>query len=149
MPEAINHLLTKVVLQNPMTSSIDAEITQGKAMVDGALDNRVKFFVYSSVDRGGEDKSYETKSNIPHFISKHDIEHHLVQQSKGKMEWTILRPCTFMDVCYCFRLAIVSEIYFGKLICGADACTRLSRQGNGHQLEDGREGQALAADIFY
>lgn len=69
-----------------MTSYFDAEITQGKAILNGALANGVEFFVYSSVNRGGEEKSYETKTNIPHFISKHNFEHHLVDKSKGKME---------------------------------------------------------------
>lgn len=122
-----------------MTSSIDVEIAQGKAMVDGALANGVKFFVYSSVDRGGEEKSYETKTKIPHFISKHDVEHHLVEKSKGKMEWTILRPCTFMDVCRSSHHDIVFRACLRKLTCRADACTWLSRKGNGNQLEDGGE----------
>lgn len=143
-----------------MTSSIDAEIAQGKAMVDNSLANGIKFFVYPSVDRGGEEESYETKTKIPHFISKYDIEHRLVEKSKGKMEWTILRPCTFMDVCLfffffflynllLFHRVTVFRVCLRKLTCRADACTRLSRQGNGHQLEDRGQGQASAADIFY
>lgn len=122
-----------------MTSSIDAEVAQGKAMVDGALANGVKFFVYSSVDRGGEEKSYETKTKIPHFISKYHIEHHLLEKSKAKMEWTILRPCTFMEVCHSSHRVIVFSVCFRKLICRADAYTWVSRQGNGHQLEHGGE----------
>ena len=67
-------------------------------MVDAALANDVKFFVYSSVDRGGDKKSWENPTDVPHFISKHNIEHHLVKATKGKeMQWTILRPVAFMD----------------------------------------------------
>lgn len=57
----------------------------------------MKHFVYSSVDRGG-DRSYDTPTPVPHFISKHNIEHHLVEKAKGTgMTWTILRPVAFFD----------------------------------------------------
>jgi hypothetical protein len=49
------------------------------------------------VDRGGNDKSYDNPTDIPHFISKHRIEHHLVENAGDKMGWTILRPVAFMD----------------------------------------------------
>jgi len=77
-------------------ASVESEEKQGKALVDGALANNVKCFVYSSVDRGGS-KSYETPTPIPHFISKHRIEHHLVEAAGDEMEWTILRPTAFME----------------------------------------------------
>ncbi|KAF4827107.1 NmrA-like family domain-containing protein 1 [Colletotrichum tropicale] len=77
-------------------ASIELEELQGKALVDGALANGVQHFVYASVDRGGAE-SYEHPTSVPHFRSKHNIEHHLVEKSKGKMSWTILRPVFFMD----------------------------------------------------
>lgn len=70
----------------------ERETKQGKDMVDGAIANNVKVFVYSSVERGGEDPTY-----VPHFISKHDIELYLKEKAQGKMTWTILRPVAFMD----------------------------------------------------
>ena len=73
------------------------EETQGKAVVDAAIAHDVKHFVYTSVDRGGDEKSYDNPTNIPHFISKHNIEHHLVEDAGSKMTWTILRPVAFMD----------------------------------------------------
>ena len=73
------------------------EETQGKAVVDAALAHDVKHFVYTSVDRGGDAKSYDNPTNIPHFISKHNIEHHLVDNAGSRMTWTILRPVAFMD----------------------------------------------------
>jgi len=76
--------------------SVTTEETQGKALVDVALANDVKMFVYSSVDRGG-DKSYDEPTPIPHFISKHRIEHHLVDNAGDKLQWTILRPVAFME----------------------------------------------------
>ncbi|KAF2443057.1 NmrA family protein [Karstenula rhodostoma CBS 690.94] len=80
--------------------TFEGEIEQGKAMVDESVAHGVKHFVYSSVDRGGNAKSFENETPIPHFKSKHQIEHHLLEKagSKGKnMGWTILRPVAFMD----------------------------------------------------
>ncbi|KAJ5928415.1 hypothetical protein N7466_007371 [Penicillium verhagenii] len=81
----------------PGSSDQEAEERQGKALIDTSLKHNVKLFVYSSVDRGG-DASYDTPTPVPHFISKHRIEHHLVEQTKGtEMAWTILRPVAFLE----------------------------------------------------
>lgn len=74
------------------------EEKQGKALVDAAIAHGTKHFVYASVDRGG-DKSIDTPTDIPHFISKHNIEKHLIAQTahSGQMSWTILRTVAFMD----------------------------------------------------
>ncbi|CAG8946973.1 unnamed protein product [Penicillium salamii] len=74
-----------------------SEERQGKALVDESLKQKVQFFVYSSVDRGG-DASYTSATKIPHFINKHNIEHHLVDKSKNTdMKWFILRPTAFYE----------------------------------------------------
>jgi uncharacterized protein YbjT (DUF2867 family) len=75
----------------------EGEIQQGKDLIDEAVKYGVKQFVYSSVDRGGDEKSWEVKTQIPHFESKYQIEHHL-RDYAGDMGWTILRPVAFMDV---------------------------------------------------
>ena len=73
------------------------EERQGKGLIDSAIKNGVKHFVYSSVDRHG-DASTNNKTNIPHFKSKHNIEHHLFSSAKGHdMTWTVLRPVAFME----------------------------------------------------
>ncbi|KAM0518857.1 hypothetical protein ACHAPE_003847 [Trichoderma viride] len=72
------------------------EQAQGKALVDSAIKHDVKHFVYASVDRGGA-KSIDNPTNVPHFVSKHHIEHHLIDSAKDKMSWTILRPVAFME----------------------------------------------------
>ncbi|KAH6695034.1 nucleoside-diphosphate-sugar epimerase family protein [Plectosphaerella plurivora] len=73
------------------------ELGQGKALVDAALAAGVEFFVYTSVDRHG-DRSPSNPTDVPHFIHKHQIEQHLIAQTKGtKMDWTILRPVAFLD----------------------------------------------------
>ncbi|PYI04719.1 nucleoside-diphosphate-sugar epimerase family protein [Aspergillus sclerotiicarbonarius CBS 121057] len=75
-----------------------AEESQGKALIDESIKQDVRFFVYSSVDRGGEERSFNNPTKIPHFIKKHNIEHHLVERTKGTpMEWTILRPTAFYE----------------------------------------------------
>lgn len=83
------------------------EEKQGKALIDEALKQKVQFFVYSSVDRGG-DASYTSPTNVLHFINKHNIEHHLVEQSKNTdMRWVILRPAAFYEN--------LSPDFFGKV----------------------------------
>jgi uncharacterized protein YbjT (DUF2867 family) len=72
------------------------EETQGKGLIDAAIANNVKFFVYSSVDRGGA-KSSSTPTPVPHWATKHNIEKHLEKKAAGKMQYTVLRPTAFMD----------------------------------------------------
>jgi len=66
-------------------------------LVDAAIANNVEHFVYTSVDRHGSDSDLNT-TDVPHFISKANIEKHLIGMSKGSQtSWTILRPTAFMD----------------------------------------------------
>ncbi|KAJ4294934.1 hypothetical protein N0V88_005173 [Collariella sp. IMI 366227] len=78
----------------------DAEVRQGKALIDESIKVGVQHFVYSSVERGGDERSWTNPTKIPHFKSKHEIEHHLrnsTANGKSSMGWTILRPVIFMD----------------------------------------------------
>jgi uncharacterized protein YbjT (DUF2867 family) len=54
-------------------ASVESEERQGKALVDAAIKNNVKNFVYSSVDRGGP-RSDNDATNVPHFASKYRVE---------------------------------------------------------------------------
>lgn len=88
-------------VQLPTISFIGAHSTQeqdqGKALVDAALVHGVKQFVQASVDRHG-DTSIENPTNVPHFITKHEIEQHLIRHTKGTdMSYTILRCVAFME----------------------------------------------------
>ncbi|EOA83980.1 hypothetical protein ACJQWK_00638 [Exserohilum turcicum] len=78
----------------------ESEVIQGNALIDASIEHGVMHFVYSSVDRGGNERSFENKTPIPHFQSKYEIEQHLLEKA-GKngenMGWTILRPVAFMD----------------------------------------------------
>lgn len=93
-------LSTNEVLQLPAIPFKDdagSEEKQGKALLDAALANGVKHFVYTSADRGGE-KSDNDPTDVPHFISKYDIEQHIYEKTKtSDMTWTILRPVAFFE----------------------------------------------------
>jgi uncharacterized protein YbjT (DUF2867 family) len=80
--------------------SFDNEVAQGTALIDAALSHGVQHFVYSSVERGGNEKSWTNPTPIPHFQTKHQIELYLREKAGArgeKMGWTILRPVAFMD----------------------------------------------------
>lgn len=80
--------------------TLEGEVRQGKGLVDQAIKADVQHFVYSSVDRGGDAKSWEDPTVVPHFKTKHEIEHHLrdsTANGKKSMGWTILRPTAFME----------------------------------------------------
>lgn len=85
-------------VQLPQGMDIGNEEAQGKSLINESLSRGVKRFVYSSVDRGGNEKSWSNPTDIPHFRTKHNIELYLREKAKGsEMTWTILRPVAFMD----------------------------------------------------
>jgi uncharacterized protein YbjT (DUF2867 family) len=78
----------------------DAEEQQGRAMVDAAVANGVRHFVYSSSDRGGPEKSPANPTTVKNFAAKYRIEKYLEEKaaaSQQKMTYTILRPVTFFE----------------------------------------------------
>ncbi|KAH6951668.1 hypothetical protein DER45DRAFT_528830 [Fusarium avenaceum] len=80
--------------------TLEGEVRQGKGLVDESVKAGVKHFVYSSVDRGGDEQSWKDATFVPHFKTKHEIEHHLrdsTANGKSAMNWTILRPTAFME----------------------------------------------------
>lgn len=89
------------------------EEAHGKALVDEALQADVKHFVYTSVDRGGNEKSWTNPTPVPHFASKHNIELHLRDRAaSSSMSWTILRPTAFMDN---FEPGFQARVFFSAL----------------------------------
>lgn len=73
------------------------EERQGKALIDASLAHNVSHFVYSSVDRGGA-RSETSPTSVPHFISKHAIEQHLIARTKDtNMTYAIIRPVAFFE----------------------------------------------------
>ena len=81
----------------------DMERRQGIAVIDEVLKFRsIRHIVFTSSDRGGEQRSWENKTDINHVINKHLIEIYLRDKSnstigRDQLGWTILRPVAFMD----------------------------------------------------
>lgn len=74
------------------------EVKQGCALIDASIKCGVQHFVQTSVDRKGAE-SDKNPTNIPHFITKHIIEQHLMNQTQNsEMTYTIIRPVAFMDM---------------------------------------------------
>ncbi|HEX7360226.1 MAG TPA: NmrA/HSCARG family protein [Bryobacteraceae bacterium] len=71
-----------------LSQGLEAEVRQGKNLIDAANRARITHFVYSSV--GAADKH----TGIPHFDSKASIEEHL--RASG-IAYTIVRPVFFME----------------------------------------------------
>jgi nucleoside-diphosphate-sugar epimerase len=113
------------------------EDLQGKNLVDEALKNGVKHFIYTSVDRHGA-KSLDNPTNIPHFIHKHHIEQHLIEKTKdGQMDWTILRPTAFYDN--------LTPDFMGKVFA---TCFKTSLKGKPLQMIGCSDIGAVAAEVF-
>ncbi|KAK2616509.1 hypothetical protein QQS21_000552 [Conoideocrella luteorostrata] len=80
-----------------------SELSDGKAFIDAASHNGVPYFVYSSVDRGGRERSDKDPSYCKTFSDKFYIEQHLKAvcgaspSAAPKMDYTILRPTWFAD----------------------------------------------------
>jgi uncharacterized protein YbjT (DUF2867 family) len=89
-----------------------AEETQGKALLDAALNNGVSHFVYSSADRGGSNSDHDA-TRVPHFRTKHHIEQHIIAQTQARNSstYTILRPVAFFEN--------LSPDFFGKVFTTA------------------------------
>ncbi|KAI0809573.1 hypothetical protein GGR55DRAFT_648383 [Xylaria sp. FL0064] len=81
------------------TMPVTEEEAQAKPLITAAAKHGVKHFVFSSVERGGDERSWENPTDVPHFVTKHNIELHLRKtcQENPSMKYTILRPTAFMD----------------------------------------------------
>ncbi|KAI9934371.1 hypothetical protein ASPWEDRAFT_151912 [Aspergillus wentii DTO 134E9] len=113
------------------------EKRQGIALIDESIKQNVKFFVYSSVDRHGDD-SINNPTKIPHFITKHEIEKHLLETVKGtSMDWTILRPTAFFEN--------FTPDFFGKVFTTA---WQMTLKGKPLQLVATSDIGFFAADAF-
>lgn len=99
-PEAIFSQIGPVWGVYSVQINSDAEEQQGKAMIDAAVLNGVRHFVYSSGDRGGPEVSPKNPTFVKNFAAKYNIEKHLehrAARSAQNMTYTILRPVTFFD----------------------------------------------------
>jgi uncharacterized protein YbjT (DUF2867 family) len=74
-----------------MEEGVDAEMQQGKALIDAALAAGVPYIVYTSV------ASADQKTGIPHFDSKYEVEKLL--QTSG-LAYAVVAPVYFMENVY-------------------------------------------------
>jgi len=74
------------------------EDKQAIPFIDAAVAHGVKHVVFTSVERGGDEHSWNNPTNIKHFYEKHAVELHIRDKAAdGSFTWTILRPTAFLD----------------------------------------------------
>jgi uncharacterized protein YbjT (DUF2867 family) len=125
-------------VQVPMKPQVEEQ--QGKALIDAAAAHGVSHFVYTSVERGGPQKSDNSGTEIKHFHSKFNIENHLKEVSTkggGSMKWTIIRPVAFMDN--------LTPDFFGRAFA---TLWQLNGMDSKLQLVSSVDIGVLAADVF-
>ncbi|KAL8955880.1 MAG: hypothetical protein Q9193_006419 [Seirophora villosa] len=87
------------IVTNPFKGA-KLEEEQGKALVKAAFEANVKHIVFTTTDRGGQEKSDNDPTYVPHFISKYNVEQDIMQKaekSNGAVTWTFLRPVAFYE----------------------------------------------------
>ncbi|KAG7284964.1 hypothetical protein NEMBOFW57_009580 [Staphylotrichum longicolle] len=85
---------------NTIHGSPTPEEQQAIPFIDAAVEHGVKRIVFSSVDRGGDEKSWTNPTNVEHFRAKHNIELYLrdkAEKENGRFVWTILRSVANFD----------------------------------------------------
>ncbi|KAL2174118.1 uncharacterized protein P884DRAFT_263983 [Thermothelomyces heterothallicus CBS 202.75] len=87
-----------------IVTTLDGRISeeqQAIPLIDEAVAHGVKHIVFTSVDRGGDAKSWDNPTKVKHFLAKHKVEIYLrdkaAKEGGNKFTWTILRPVAFMD----------------------------------------------------
>lgn len=116
------------------------EEAQGKALAEYAARKGVKHFIYTSADRGGPTRSENDSTNIPHFISKFNIEKRIKEvasEGESPMVWTIIRPVAFMEN--------LTPDFFGKVFGNAWALNGKDRK---MQIVSTESVGVLAAEAF-
>ena len=74
----------------------EGEVKQGTDLIDASVKQGVQCFVYSSVDRGGDEVNWARETSVPHFQTKYRIERYLRERAGDTMGWTVLRPGEFL-----------------------------------------------------
>jgi uncharacterized protein YbjT (DUF2867 family) len=85
------------------------EEAKGKALTAAAVDAGVSHIIFTSNDRGGQEKSNGNPTNVPHFASKFRIEQDIEAKSAssdGRLSYTFLRPVAFFEN--------LSDNFFGR-----------------------------------
>lgn len=126
-------------VQVPLPSAA-AEEEQGLALTAAAVDAGVKHIVYTSVERGGVERSNTNPTTVTHFHSKLNIENDIIAKAKASaqgMTWTFVRPVAFMDN--------LSNDFLGK---GFISMWRLNGMDRKLQLISVKDVGRIAADAF-
>jgi uncharacterized protein YbjT (DUF2867 family) len=127
-----------MITNSPTQTVSKNEETEGKSIVDAALKNGVSHFIYTSAQRGVNSDTDPT--NVPHFITKYNIEQHLKTKTKDTATtWTILRPVAFWDN--------LMPNFFGKVFT-ASWLMRLGKQDKKLQLIATSDIGVIAARAF-
>jgi len=88
LKKAFDGMYGVFVMGTPYENGPEAEVTEGKAVIDACAENGISHVVYSSVACANK------QTGIPHFDSKHVVEKHL--KNTG-LPYTIVRPVWFME----------------------------------------------------
>lgn len=116
------------------------EEQQGKALVQAAVEAGVRHIVFSATERGGQQKSDNNPTYVPHFRSKYNIEQDILkktEESKGSLTYTFLRPVAFFEN--------LTPDFFGK---GFVAAWRLNGLDRPLQQISTADIGRIAADAF-
>ena len=100
VPQAFKNLPVKpwgtFILTNPQKKPKPEDVI-GKTFVDEAIKAGSKHIVFTSVARGSANGGFNP-TDVPHFITKHEIEGHLMEKTKDTdVTYTIIRPVFFLD----------------------------------------------------
>jgi uncharacterized protein YbjT (DUF2867 family) len=83
-----------------LDKGIKKEEKQGKDLTRASVEAGVSHIIFTSTDRGGQDKSEDHPTEVPHFASKHRIEQDIkaaAAVSNGQLTYTFLRPVAFFS----------------------------------------------------
>lgn len=83
-----------------LNKGVKKEEAQGRALTKAAVQAGVSHIVFTATDRGGQEKSEGHSTNVPHFVSKFNLEEDIrahAAASEGKLTYTFLRPVAFFE----------------------------------------------------
>ena len=116
------------------------EEKEGKAMTAAAIKAGVQHIVFTATERGGQEKSEGNSTQIPHFVSKFNIEKDIISKSRDSKQgttWTFLRPVAFFEN--------LSNSFFGR---GFVAMWRLNGLDRPLQQISTKDIGKIAAEAF-
>ena len=99
--EIMTEVDTVFAMTTPFEGGMQAEIEQGKTLVNAAQAAGIGHFIFNSVGDA------DLPTGIPHFDSKYEVEKHLCTR---KVPYTIVAPSYFMDnLLFPFNIEALNE----------------------------------------